>query len=48
MVDAGQKGYQFTNVYRLFENHLVHRESNGIVAAVAAGAGIGHLVEQLQ
>jgi hypothetical protein len=48
VVDAGEKAHQLAHVNGLAEHHLVHAERDHIAAGVAAGAGIGHLVQQLE
>ncbi len=48
VIDAGQEGDQFADVDGLPEHHLVDRQGDDIFAGVAAGAGVGNLVEQLE
>ena len=48
MVHAGQKSHQLTYVDRLQKHHLIHAQRHDIAARIAAGAGIGNLVQQFQ
>jgi hypothetical protein len=48
MVDRRQEGHQFAHMDRLPEHHLIHADRHDVGTRVAARAGVGHLVEQLQ
>ena len=48
VIHRGQEGDQLAHVDGLAEGDLVHRQRDDIAAGIAAGAGVGHLVEQLE
>ena len=48
VVDAGQKSHQLAHMNGLQKHHLIHAEGDHVTGRISAGAGIGHLVEQLE
>ena len=48
VVDRGEEGHQLTDMNRLAENDLVHRQGDHITPRIAAGAGIGDFIEVLE
>ena len=48
VIHRSEEGDQLADLDRLAEHHLVDAERDHVVPGVAAGAGVGHLVEQLE
>ena len=48
VVDRGEEGHQLADMDGLAKVDLVHRQGHHVAAGIAAGAGVGDLVEVLE